>query len=59
VQDRLYLEVHKDIYKRGVSPLAIVRNLAEVNELDEAIDWDRVNAVIEERAGVAREISQR
>ena len=59
VRDRLYLEVHKDIYKRGVNPLAIVRSLAEVNELNEAIDWDRVNAVIEERAGVAREIGQR
>lgn len=58
VQNRLYLEVHKDIYKRGVDPLAIVRNLAEANELNEAIDWDRVYAVIEERAGVAQEIGR-
>jgi L,D-transpeptidase ErfK/SrfK len=59
VQDRLYLEVHNDVYKRGVNPLAIARSLAEANELTEAIDWDRVNAVIEEKAGVAREIGPR
>ena len=59
VQERLYLEVNDDVYKRGGNPLAIVRGISERDGLDALIDWDRVDAVIEEKAGVAREIGRR
>lgn len=59
LQDRLYLEVHRDVYKRAVNALAFVRSVAKRDGLDESIDWDRVDIVIAEQAGLAREIGRR
>jgi len=53
---RLWLEVHRDAYKKGVDPLASVRALAFAEKLDDLIDWDKAVAVIREQAGLAREI---
>ena len=59
VAERLYLEVNGDIYKRGINPLAVVREISEQDGLDDLIDWNRVDAVIEEKAGIAREVGRR
>jgi L,D-transpeptidase ErfK/SrfK len=59
VVERLYLEVNGDIYKRGINPLAVVREISAQEGLDDLIDWDRVDAIIEEKAGIAREIGRR
>ncbi len=59
LEERLYLEVNGDIYKRGGNPLAIVQGISGRDGLGDLIDWDRVEAVIEEGAGIAREIGRR
>jgi L,D-transpeptidase ErfK/SrfK len=57
--ERLYLEVNGDIYKHGINPLAVVHEISSQDGLDDLIDWNQVDAVIEEKAGIAREIGRR
>ena len=54
----VFLEVHPDVYKRGVDPVATVRGSAQSRGLIDAIDWHRVAAVIAEHAGIARRITR-
>jgi L,D-transpeptidase ErfK/SrfK len=53
---RILLEVHRDIYKKGIDPAQTVRDLAEANGLSQAIDWPKVDAVIAAQDGLAREV---
>ena len=58
VDEHLFLEVNADAYKRGIALLEVVRRIAEQEGLVASIDWIRVDAVIEEKAGIAREIGK-
>lgn len=53
---RILLEVHRDIYKKGIEPAQTVRDLAEANGLSQALDWPKVDAVIAAQDGLAREV---
>ena len=53
---RILLEVHRDIYNKGIDPALTVRAMAEANGLSPAIDWPRVDAVIAAQEGLAREV---
>ena len=55
---RILLEVHRDIYKKGIDPAQTVRDLTEVNGLSQAIDWPKVDAVIAAQDGIAREVGR-
>lgn len=55
---RILLEVHRDIYKKGIDPAQTVRDLAEANGLSQAIDWPKVDAVIAAQDGLAREVGR-
>lgn len=55
---RILLEVHRDIYKRGIDPMNIVRGVAAANGLSEAIDWSKVDAAIAAHDGVAEEVGR-
>ncbi|MDZ7593626.1 MAG: L,D-transpeptidase family protein [Thiobacillus sp.] len=55
---RILLEVHRDIYKKGIDPAQTVRNLAEANGLTQDIDWPTVDAVIAAQDGLAREVGR-
>jgi L,D-transpeptidase ErfK/SrfK len=55
---RILLEVHRDIYKKGIDPAQTVRDLAEANGLSQAIDWPKVDAVIVAQDGIAREVGR-
>jgi L,D-transpeptidase ErfK/SrfK len=56
--DRILLEVHRDIYKKGIDPAQTVRNLAEANGLTQDIDWPTVDAVIAAQEGLARDVGR-
>jgi L,D-transpeptidase ErfK/SrfK len=58
--DEVFLEVHRDIYRRGPhDPLAFVKaRLGDLGVTDR-VDWEAVAGVIHERAGVARGIARR
>ncbi|KVW94980.1 hypothetical protein ABW22_10950 [Thiobacillus denitrificans] len=55
---RILLEVHRDIYNKGVDPAQTVRDMAEAYVLSQAIDWRAVDAVIAAQDGLAREVGR-
>jgi L,D-transpeptidase ErfK/SrfK len=55
---RILLEVHQDIYEKGIDPRHTVREMADANGLDRALDWSRVDAVIAAQEGLAREVGR-
>ncbi len=58
VDGRLYLEVQPDIYKRAANPTATVRRIVAAQQLDTLVDWARIDAVIAEQAGLARDVGR-
>ena len=57
--DEIFLEVHRDIYRRGPhDPLAFVRTRAAELGVTDRVDWEAAAGVIHERAGVARGIAR-
>ena len=56
--DRVFLEVHPDIYKLKAATLAHVRELAVAQDLAERIDWDAALRVANARHGVARDVTR-
>jgi L,D-transpeptidase ErfK/SrfK len=58
--DEVFLEVHRDIYRRGPhDPLAFVKARAAELGVTNRVDWETAASVIHERAGVARSIARR
>jgi L,D-transpeptidase ErfK/SrfK len=55
---RILLEVHRDIYNKGIDPAQIVRDMAEAYVLSHDIDWPAVDAVIAAQDGLAREVGR-
>ena len=53
---RILLEVHRDIYGKGIDAEATVRAVAEKNELSRAIDWPLAETIIAAQDGLAREV---
>lgn len=56
-QGRVLLEVHRDVYKRGVRPDVEARNLIRRYHLSERVDRVKMEAVIRQRSGIAEDIS--
>lgn len=55
---RILLEVHRDIYSRGIDAAQTVRDLAQAHGLSQDVDWSLVDAVIAAREGLAREVGR-
>ncbi|OPX19839.1 MAG: hypothetical protein BZ151_07260 [Desulfobacca sp. 4484_104] len=55
---RVYLEVHSDIYRKGIDPISGVENLLKTYQLGSLVDWKRVYEVIRDREGIAVEITK-
>jgi len=53
---RILLEVHRDIYNKGVNPAQTVRDMIDAHDLNQSVDWSRVEAVIAAQDGLAREV---
>ena len=58
IEDRILLEVHRDIYSRGIDPTQIVRELAEAHGLSQGIDWPAADAMIAAQDGLAQEVGR-
>ena len=54
---RVYLEVHRDVYNKSASPVTEARKMVESQKLSELIDWEKFNAVVRRKSGVAEDIS--
>ena len=57
--DRIYLEVHRDVFKRAGDPLMSVQRIVASEGIGPLLDWPRVEEVIRLKDGVAREVSRR
>lgn len=55
---RVFLEVHRDVYKKSGDPLKIVQDEARSQGLADMMDWEKVQEVIRRKEGVAREVGQ-
>lgn len=55
---RILLEVHPDIYDKGMDLAQIVRDMAQAHGLSPAIDWPLAEEVIAAQDGLAREVGR-
>lgn len=53
---RIFLEVNRDVYKKSIDPITIVKSSAQIQGLGDMVDWDKVKEVIQLKEGLAREV---
>jgi L,D-transpeptidase ErfK/SrfK len=58
IDDRLFLEVHRDVYKKETDPLKTLLEIASANNLESLLDWQKAKAVIERQEGLARDVTK-
>jgi L,D-transpeptidase ErfK/SrfK len=56
--NKIYLEVHRDIYRKGIDAKELIKELAASARVDSTIDWSRVAEVIAAHDGVARDVTR-
>ena len=54
---RIFIEVHRDVYNKGLDPMETVHQLADSNKLSDMIDWMEVQAVLKAHEGIARDVT--
>jgi len=57
-QGRIFLEAHHNFYQKKMQPIALVKELAAKNQLEDRIDWDLAAQILKSRDGVARDITR-
>jgi L,D-transpeptidase ErfK/SrfK len=56
-EGRVFLEVHRDIYKM-VKPLnEEVKKHIEKRNLSDKVDWDKIDAIVNEKSGIAEDVT--
>jgi L,D-transpeptidase ErfK/SrfK len=55
---RVFVEVHRDIYKKGIDVYEVAKELANAEGAFELIDWEKVLSVVAAHDGIAREVSR-
>ena len=56
VGDRVFLEVHRDVYGRRGDPTLTIRRIAAQCPIPE-LDWDKVRRVVESHDGIASDVT--
>ena len=56
VGDRVFLEVHRDVYRRRGDPLLTIQRIAARCPIPE-LDWDKVRRVVESHDGIASDVT--
>ena len=59
VEDRIFLEVHRDVYRKEPNPLEDLLAIVKTNNLEPVLDWEAAKAIIAKQEGVAREATKR
>lgn len=57
VKDKIFLEVHPDIYLKKIDAQGVVETLAARYRLASRIDWDRTREIVKAKEGIAQEIT--
>lgn len=58
VEKRLFLEVHRDIYRKQPDPLAILSAIAKAHHLESSLDWSAAKAIIARQDGAVHEVTK-
>jgi L,D-transpeptidase ErfK/SrfK len=58
VGERLFLEVHRDIYRKQPDPLAILSAMAQTHNLESLLDWSIAKAIIARQDGAVHEVTK-
>jgi L,D-transpeptidase ErfK/SrfK len=58
IDGRLFLEVHRDVYRKAQDPWKTLREIVSAHNLASLLDWEKAKAVIEKREGIARDITK-
>lgn len=56
--DRIYLEVHRDVYNKNGNLLKTLQNWISGHGLGSVVDWEKMEEVIRNRDGLARDITK-
>lgn len=59
LEDRIFLEVHRDIYRKEPNLLAELLAIVQASSLEPLLDWEAAKAIIAKQEGVAREVTKR
>lgn len=54
---RIFLEVHNDVYNKSASLVAEARQMVEKQKLSDVVDWEKFKSVVNQKSGVAVDIS--
>jgi hypothetical protein len=54
---RVYLEVHNDVYNKSSGLVEEARQLVEKQKLSELVDWEKFKSVVQQKRGIAEDIS--
>jgi L,D-transpeptidase ErfK/SrfK len=55
--NKIFLEVHRDIYRKGIDANGLTRELAASARVDKSIDWKKAAEVIAAHEGLARDVT--
>ena len=58
VGNQVFLEVHRDIYRKEPHPVRSFVEIIRHQNFVSSLDWEKVKEIIEQQEGVAREISK-
>jgi L,D-transpeptidase ErfK/SrfK len=58
IGDRLFLEVHRDVYSKETDPLKALLAIVAAHSLESQLDWQKAKAVIEKQEGLARDVTK-
>jgi L,D-transpeptidase ErfK/SrfK len=56
-EGRIFLEVHRDVYKRTTSLETEVRKLLDRRGLSGRVNWEKINKVLQEKPDVAEDVT--
>jgi L,D-transpeptidase ErfK/SrfK len=54
---RIFFEVHRDVYRKVKDMDAEAKKLIESKGLSEKVNWQKVNVMLKEKSGVAKDIT--
>jgi len=54
---RVFMEVHQDAYGTGAGLAATAKRMIEKQHLSSRVDWDKVESVIKQKAGIAEDVT--
>ncbi len=59
LRERIFLEVHRDIYRKEPDPLASLIAVAKTHNLESSLDWKLAKAIIAKQEGIARDVTRK